>query len=585
MGNHYSELDTEILSVERSRGSGISLADATVFLHAMRKIAAEGAPAPDQDLADHATEVATGEEATPEEAAVHTQAGAPDTSGHLEGEFAVPVEQVVQTLAQIVSNSMRQHTAYSFYGEMMRDLGRGELAELFDEQGADEIEEMKYFLRRMSVLMPGGVPIPVAPTPVPSSDVGQALQYLIAGEQQAIVLFKTLHSMLGQNPMKYTVEQIMGDAQEHLDKLWQYMPATPDAAPQQAAAAKVAAVLRKLANVQPAPQGVPTPPEPPAAPQAQQAAPAQPAAPQQPVPVGPPGSEPLSVVLGREQLLQSAQLMAENQDLRQRADFAAQQQLQQQQAVESLSAENQNLQQQSQMAAEQAHMATEQAQQMSEQAAAQADAKMRLSIRIQQLRQNLADIVSQDPVQEEGVGFGEQAGPGTIATSQQQAAMAQQAAMMDPTGGAGGAPTQEAAEQQTEAANAQQEAQEQTAQAQQKTKEDSSKKPSGGKDKGGTTVSVKTSGLVDAVRKPLVGAGHAIGEGIGQHLERAGGDAVRGGVKAVKEMAQSPRGLAAAGIGAGALAATKGVQMKKQHDRDVTQKKILAAVERMSNKG
>lgn len=580
---HYHELDNEILSLGRPGSTpGISRADATVFLHAMRKLAAEGAPAPDQDLVEHQTEVATGEEATPEEAAVHTQAGAPDTSGHLEGEFAVPVEQVVQTLAQIVSNSMRQHTAYSFYGEMMRDLGRGELAELFDEQGAGEIEEMKYFLRRMSVLMPGGVPIPVAPTPVPSSDVGQALQYLIAGEQQAIVLFKTLRSMLGENPMKFTIESIMGDAQEHLDKLWQYMPAT-EAPPQQAAAAKVAAVLRKIANATQV-QGVPAPPEPPAPP-------APPQAPQQAVPVGPPGSEPLSVVLGREQLLQSAQLMAENQDLRQRADFAAQQQLQQQQAVESLTAENQSLQQQSQMAADQAHMATEQAQQMSEQAAQQADAKMRLSIRIQQLRQNLADIVSQDPVQEEGVGFGEQAGPGTVMTSQQQAAMAQQAAAMDPSGGAGGAPTEEAAEEQQEAANAQQEAQQQTAQAQQKTKEDSSKKPSsGGKDsKGGTTVSVKTSSLVDAVRKPLVGAGHAMGEGIAQHLEHAGGEAVRGGMKALRERAgeyaKNPKVVGGAALAGGLYAGSKLHGMKKQHERDDTQKKILAAVERMANKG
>lgn len=578
MSNHYSELDNEILSLGRPGATpGISRADATVFLHAMRKLAAEGAPEPDQDLVEHQTEVATGEEATPEEAAAHTQAGAPDTSGRLEGEFAVPVEQVVQTLAQIVSNSMRQHTAYSFYGEMMRDLGRGELAELFDEQGAGEIEEMKYFLRRMSVLMPGGVPIPVAPTPVPSSDVGQALQYLIAGEQQAIVLFKTLRSMLGENPMKFTIESIMGDAQEHLDKLWQYMPATPDAAPQQAAAAKVASVLRKIANATQV-QGVPAPPEPPAPPQA----------PQQPVPVGPPGTEPLSTVLGREQLLQSAQLMAENQDLRQRMDLAGQQQLQQQAAVESLTAETQNLQQQAQMAADQAHMATEQAQQMSEQAAQQADAKMRLSIRIQQLRQNLADIVSQDPVQEEGVGFGEQAGPGTVMTSQQQSAMAQQAAAMDPSGGAGGAPTEEAAEEQQEAANAQQEAQQQTAQAQQKTKEDSSKKPSSG-GKGGTTVSVKTSSLAAAVRKPFVGAGHAMGEGIAQHLEHAGGEAVRGGMKAfrerVGEYAKNPKVVGGAALAGGAYLGAKAHGIKKQHDRDDTQKKILAAVERMANKG
>lgn len=583
--SHYAELDQEIVALGNGAASGISRADATVFVHALRKLAAQGAPAPDADLAEHATEVATGEEASPAEAAMHTQAGVPDESGHLEGEFAVPLDQVVMTLAQIVSNSMRQHTAYSFYGEMMRDLGRGELAELFDEQGKDEMKEMKYFLRRMSVLHPGGVPIPVAPTPEPSADVSVALRYLIAGEQQAIVLFKTLHSMLGDNPMKYTIEQTMTDAQEHLDRLWQYMPATE--APKQASA-KIASVITRMklaartgaetALGQALQQGVEKPTV------SKQASPQRPSPSPGAIPVGQPGTEPLSTVIGREALLQQAQLMNENQDLRARMDQAAQQQLMAQQQLESLGAENENLQMQAMQASDQAQMATEQAQLSSEQAAAQADAKMRLAIRVQQLRQNLADIVSADPVQEEGVGFGEQAGPGSVATSSQQNQMAQQAAAMDPTGGAGGAPTQEAAEEQQQAANAQQEAQQQTAQAQQKTKADSSKP----KSKGGTTVSVKTSGMPSLVKKPLVEAGHAIGEGIGQHLEQAGSDAMRGGLKTLKERVRAygknPKVVGGAALAAGGYVGAKAHGIKKQHERDRTQKDILKAVQSMANR-
>ncbi len=406
---------------------GFNRTDALVFVHALRKIAA----GPDADFVNRAEKVETGEASTPDEAMQRTLAGSPDPTQRYEGDYAVPPEQVVPVLGQIVANSQRQHLAYSFYAEMIRGAGRGDLADLFEEQGAGELKEMSYFLRRLSILAPGGAPIPVAPTPEPTNDIGKALNYLIAGEQQALVLFKSLHSMLGDNPMKYMIEQIMTDAQGHHDKLVQNLPA---ASPK----SKVASVLAKLSNK---------------------------------VPVGAPGTEPAEVVAQREAVLQQQQLVGENQALRAQLDQAGQVAVGQQQQLESLGAENQNLQAQAQIAGDQAHAATEQAQLNAEQAAAQADAKMRLAIRIQQFRQTLADTVAADPVQEEGVGFGEQAGPGTIQTSSQQNAAAQEAAAMDPTGGVGAAPTQTAAKQQQEAAGAQQEAKKQTAQAQQATKQ------------------------------------------------------------------------------------------------------------------
>jgi hypothetical protein len=199
-----------------------------------------------------------------------------------------------------------------------------------------------------------------------------------------------------------------------------------------------------------------------------------------------------------------------------------------------------------------------------------------------QFRQTLADIASSDPVGEEGLGFGETAGAGTVATSSQQNQMAQQAAAMDPTMGTGQAPTAEAAEQQGEAANAQADAQKQTQQAQRATAEGAKKPAAGGKP--GTTVSVKTSTLLDAVKRPLVGAGHAMGEGIAQHMQRAGSDAVRGGMKAVGEAAKTPKALAAGGAALGVAAGAKAHSTKKQNDRDKTQKQILEAVQRMGSK-
>lgn len=473
MKNDWYELDQDIRGVEHSFAPKPSI-EVGGFRALLSKVAAPGAPAPDKDLVEHEQKIVAGEEPLPAEAQAAQAAGAPDVTGHFEGEFAVPVEQVVMTLSQIVSNSMRQHMAYAYYGEMMRGLGRGELAELFDEQAKDELEEMSYFLRRMSVLQPGGAMVPPASTPQPSSDPRAALEYLIAGEQQAIVLFKSLHAQLGDNPMKFTLEELQSHAQEHLDKLWQYMPDEEASAPAQTTPAKVAGVLvraaLKRANAVP-----------------------------------PPGAEPIESYLAREQQLDAAQSEAEKQELAARLEEMTAHANTQQAQAEQANMTAQQASQQAELAGQQAAVAQEQAMASAEaaaaattQAAAQADGKMRLSMRIQQLRQDLMNLASQDPVAEEGMSHGGEAGPGAPMTplQQQDHAMAleeeQAAAAMDPTGGTGEIPTAGAAQQQGEAVKAQDEAKKQTAQAQEKTKADTAKKESKG-DKPGTTISVKTA--------------------------------------------------------------------------------------------
>lgn len=475
-----NNLDLDILDISRSFAPKLEI-DPGGFRAFLNKVAAPGAPAPDKDLVEHEAGMAAGEEPLPAEAQAAQAAGAPDVTGHLEGEFAVPVEQVVLTLSQIVSNSMRQHMAYAYYGEMMRGLGRGELAELFDAQAKDELKEMSYFLRRMSVLQPGGAMVPPASTPQPSSDPHAALEYLIAGEQQAIVLFKSLHAQLGDNPMKFTLEELQSHAQSHLDKLWQYMPDEAASAPAQTAAAKVASVLIKAAQRKRANEGVGVPA---------------------------PGAEPIEAYLERDQQLGQAQSEAEKQELAMRLEEMTAHANTQQAQAEQANMTAQQASQQAEMASQQAAIAQEQAMASAEaaaaattQAAAQADGKMRLSMRIQQLRQSLMDIASQDPVAEEGMSHGGEAGPGAPMTplQQQDHAMAleeeQAAAAMDPTGGTGETPSAGAAKQQGEAVKAQGEAKKQTAQAQEKTKADTEKKEPKG-DKPGTTISVKTaSGL------------------------------------------------------------------------------------------
>lgn len=558
----YTELDDAILEI----GSpDFGLADASFFFSALRKVAAD---TPEE----HAAAVATGQEASPEEAAAHTQAGAPDTTGHLEGEFATDPETVAMQLAQIVSNSMRQHSAYAYYGEVMRGLGRGELAELFDKQGKDEIKEMKYFLRRLGVLVPGGIQIPVAPTPQPTADPIQALNFLIAGEQQAIVLFKTLHSMLGENPMRYTLEQIQSDAQDHLDKLWQYMP---EKAAKPKGSAKVAAAIRKLA-----------------APQAPQPKPGDVVVPEA-------GTEPVEQYLTRDLMLSHAQSLAETQALKQNLEAAQQQMVQQGQQIESLAAENQAVQQQAASTAEQAQALGQQAQESSQlaaqaqaQAAQEADAKMRLSMRINQMRQSLAAMASADPVAEEGVDTAPVMTPEQEAQQQEQAALEEQAQAEQ----AGGPKAKKETQQ---AQRAQQEAQQQTQQAQQA-------KIAGVGDKAKALVDAVSEkarqaaeSLGSSAARGLAGGAPEVGDQLGKAMAAHGGDVGRGigkglaehGSEAGKRLAEgvaerfnkgirSPKGVAGLAVGSGLI----GLQQHRQYKRDKDQRRMADALERIAKR-
>lgn len=186
-------------------------------------------------------------------------------------------------------------------------------------------------------------------------------------------------------------------------------------------------------------------------------------------------------VVMREQALSLAQAQAELQranedaqelqEAQQQATFELQQAQQvQQEAQQTI----EQLQQESQQAQQQAQQAQEAAVSAEQNAAEQATAKMQISNRLSQIRQALADLVSQDALTEEGVGFGEQAGPGVAQTQvqqQQQAEAEQQAAMQQQAaeGGQEGArgSEKEAVREAEEAERAQEHADVQTAQAEQ----------------------------------------------------------------------------------------------------------------------
>ena len=173
------------------------------------------------------------------------------------------------------------------------------------------------------------------------------------------------------------------------------------------------------------------------------------------------GTEPAESVIMREQALALAQTQAELDANSQRAQELEERLMQAEDFASQVDA-------QAQESTARAGEAMESASMAEANAAAQADAKMRLAMRINQMRQQLADIVSSDPVMEEGVGTDEVAGPGTPQTSAQQAQVAEEEAALADEADAAAATTQSGSKVKKEvgqAERAQNEADRQKAQA------------------------------------------------------------------------------------------------------------------------
>lgn len=143
----------------------------------------------------------------------------------LTGPFLAPTEQVVELIAQMISNEFKTQTYYVFYANMLRGLSHEGIAEEFMEHAGQELEHANYLLRRMSVLSPGGVEIPAYPSPEPLSDANEIVQQMIVVEQVGLNLWKQLLEAVGDDPMRYTIESFLQHEEEHLDELWQFVEA------------------------------------------------------------------------------------------------------------------------------------------------------------------------------------------------------------------------------------------------------------------------------------------------------------------------------------------------------------------------
>jgi bacterioferritin (cytochrome b1) len=215
-----------MLMASMRKESGINILEASTFVLGLRKMAQDAAPI--------------------------------DITGTIEGQFTVPLDQAISLMAQMVSNEFKTQAYYVYYGNMLRGTDRAGIAEEFEDHAKDELEHANYLLRRIGVLSPGGISIPPYPPPRPLYNSQQIIREMIVVEQIGLSLWKQLHSILGDNPMKYTVEQFLQTEEAHQDELWQFLdPMAPEQqmdeaaampeAPKTAAEIFAAAAVRKQA--------------------------------------------------------------------------------------------------------------------------------------------------------------------------------------------------------------------------------------------------------------------------------------------------------------------------------------------------
>lgn len=364
MAAHNDPFDDFILELDRPKVSSSDVLEAGLFLTGLRKRA--------QD--DLSTAIMAAPPPSP---------------------YAVPVDQIVMHVAQIVSLLFDINGSGTFYGVTV---------DFCDPVSWEASSTARGLLKHVANL--GAVNLPPVPGPLPVATKHEALSNIRAKAERLMLSLQNLRGLAGDSPFRFSVEEMLGRWSNILDGLIsQERQASTEGGPE----AKIARAI-KIASIM---------------------------------------EDPAALYQMRETQLQAAQVANENEFLRQELAQTQQHAALQQTEAEQLGAQTQQLG----MQLEQAQMETQGAKQEAmanmelassaeSNAAAQADAKMRLSMRVQQLRQTLADIVSSDPAAEEGAGFEEVAGAGAPQTSvqQQQAADAEAQAAAEAGAAPGAAP-------------------------------------------------------------------------------------------------------------------------------------------------
>lgn len=147
----------------------------------------------------------------------------PDMTGALEGQFNVPVEQVLDKLKSIISMKFRKMVGYFTYAQSFRDHAWRAIKDEFGEHAHDEHEDAEFYLKR-AVALGGPVHMDDIAAPPPSNNPLGILKMMARAEQEAIAAQRELLELVGdENPMRVGIEEALGHDQHHLDEMWQLM--------------------------------------------------------------------------------------------------------------------------------------------------------------------------------------------------------------------------------------------------------------------------------------------------------------------------------------------------------------------------
>lgn len=153
----------------------------------------------------------------------------PDTTGELEGAFAVPKETVVALMQDAITKAMTMLQASLVYSVSMK--GGVEKMAVERALGCRDYEYrdiVNYLSKRASVLA-GAVHVGDAEPPPPSTDPVTVAKAMIRGDQELIQSLQAIKEAVGENPMCSRICQYMSSAQERMDDMWRALD--PEGAP------------------------------------------------------------------------------------------------------------------------------------------------------------------------------------------------------------------------------------------------------------------------------------------------------------------------------------------------------------------
>ena len=147
----------------------------------------------------------------------------PDMTGMLEGQFNVPVEQVLEKLKAIIAMKFRKMVGYFTYAQSFRDHAWRAIKDEFGEHAHDEHEDAEFYVKR-AVALGGPVHMEDIAAPPPSNNPLGILKMMARAEQEAIAAQRELLQLVGdENPMRVGIEEALHHDQHHLDEMWQVM--------------------------------------------------------------------------------------------------------------------------------------------------------------------------------------------------------------------------------------------------------------------------------------------------------------------------------------------------------------------------